>query len=64
MEMDLRSRLRKSNFLIHRISLYGKEVHAALWWPLLKARRVQRAALGDLSGDSDDDYDESEDEEG
>ena len=29
---------------------YGKEVRAALWWPLLKALRVQREALGALSG--------------
>ena len=27
------------------LRLYGKEIRAALWWPLLKTRRVQRAAL-------------------
>ena len=43
---------------------YGKEVRAALWWPLLKARRVQRAALGALSGGREDGDDEIDDDGG
>ena len=39
-------------------------MHAALWWPLLKARSTQRAELGDLIGDDAHDDDESEEVKG
>ena len=29
---------------------YGKEIRNGLWWPLLKARRLQRADLADANG--------------
>ena len=43
---------------------YGKEVRAALWWPLLKTGRVQRAALGASSGGFEDGDDEIDDDGG
>lgn len=33
---------------------FGKELHEALWWPLMKARRIQREAADDLSEDDSD----------
>ena len=43
---------------------YGKEARAALWWPLLKARREQREVLGALSGGSEVGDDEIDDDGG
>ena len=41
---------------------YGKEIRNGLWWPLLKARRSQRADMDVAAGgdnDAESDYEES-----
>ena len=43
---------------------YGKKIRNGLWWPLLKARRLQRAELADANGDDNGDAAGSEDSAG
>ena len=42
----------------------GKNIRNGLWWPLLKARRSQRAELADANGDDNGDAAGSEDSAG